>query len=213
MSAIRHARARRTRHGSRRAPHHPGGGRAAAAAEGFREQAIPRDGRRAAVLLAGRHGMGAVPPPQSRGRRALPEESRRPRFTVIQAVALAEFDGLGDAERLRAHAAPQQRPDAAERGRTSPHVDWIVARANALGMYVGLAADLGRQVEPAAGRRARDLHARKRRTLRRVARAALQGRRASSGFSAAIGRSRRTRIARSCGRWPADCARATAART
>lgn len=59
------------------------------------------------------------------------------RFTVVQAVALAEVDGLG---------APNAYGDTPLRNNdpTQPnesyfaHVDWIVARANALGMYVGL---------------------------------------------------------------------------
>jgi hypothetical protein len=59
------------------------------------------------------------------------------RFTVIQAVALAEFDGL---------AVPNAYGDLplANNDPTKPnekyfaHVDWIVAKANALGLYVGL---------------------------------------------------------------------------
>ncbi len=58
------------------------------------------------------------------------------RFSVIQAVALAELDGLGEPNAygnipLRANDPAQ--PDEAY----FSHVDWIVARANALGMYVG----------------------------------------------------------------------------
>jgi Protein of unknown function (DUF4038)/Putative collagen-binding domain of a collagenase len=58
------------------------------------------------------------------------------RFTVIQAVALAEFDGLhvGNAygERPLVDDDPT-RPNE----RYFAHVDWVVARANALGLYVG----------------------------------------------------------------------------
>jgi hypothetical protein len=59
------------------------------------------------------------------------------RFTVIQAVALAEFDGLHEPN------AYGQTPLVGD-DPTRPneeyfrHVDWIVAKANALGMYVGL---------------------------------------------------------------------------
>lgn len=59
------------------------------------------------------------------------------RFTVIQTVALAEFDGL------RTPNAYGQQPlidnDPAKPNEAYfAHVDWIVAKANALGMYVGL---------------------------------------------------------------------------
>jgi hypothetical protein len=59
------------------------------------------------------------------------------RFTVIQAVALAEFDGLhapnayGD---LPLANDDPTRPDE----RYFAHVDWVIAKANALGLYVGL---------------------------------------------------------------------------
>ena len=58
------------------------------------------------------------------------------RFTVIQAVALAEFDGLGKANAygevpLR-NNDPLQPNDA-----YFAHVDWIVAKANSLGLYIG----------------------------------------------------------------------------
>src|SRR4051812_25421857 len=59
------------------------------------------------------------------------------RFTVIQAVALAEFDGLtvpnanGD--------LPLRNNDPAQPiEEYFAHVDWIVAKANELGLYVGL---------------------------------------------------------------------------
>lgn len=59
------------------------------------------------------------------------------RFTVIQAVALAEFDGLhvpnpyGD--------LPLSNDDPTQPNeRYFAHVDWVIAKANALGLYVGL---------------------------------------------------------------------------
>src|SRR5690349_15061703 len=64
------------------------------------------------------------------------------RFTVIQAVALAEFDGLG------APNAYGERP-LVDNDPTRPneayfaHVDWIVRKANQLGLYVGLLPSWG----------------------------------------------------------------------
>jgi hypothetical protein len=59
------------------------------------------------------------------------------RFTVVQAVVLAEFDGLNTpnayGERPLSGNDPA-RPNEAY----FAHVDWIVARANALGIYVGM---------------------------------------------------------------------------
>jgi hypothetical protein len=61
----------------------------------------------------------------------------RRRFTVVQAVVLAEFDGLNQPNAygqtpLRSND-PLQPNDA-----YFEHVDWIVARANELGIYVGM---------------------------------------------------------------------------
>src|SRR5687767_7502105 len=59
------------------------------------------------------------------------------RFTVVQAVVLAELDGLNDpnpyGERPLAGNDPAQPNEA-----YFAHVDWIVARANALGIYIGM---------------------------------------------------------------------------
>lgn len=59
------------------------------------------------------------------------------KFTVIQAVALAEFDGLtapnAYGQTPLRNNDPTQPNDA-----YFAHVDWIVARANALGLYIGL---------------------------------------------------------------------------
>jgi len=58
------------------------------------------------------------------------------RFTVVQAVALAELDGLNDPN-------PYGQKPLADNDPTRPneayfqHVDWIVKRANELGIYVG----------------------------------------------------------------------------
>jgi uncharacterized protein DUF4038/collagenase-like protein with putative collagen-binding domain len=58
------------------------------------------------------------------------------RFTVIQAVALAEFDGL---HQPNAYGQTPLVDDDPTRPNEEyfRHVDWIVARANALGMYIG----------------------------------------------------------------------------
>ncbi len=59
------------------------------------------------------------------------------RFTVIQAVALAELDGLGTPN-------PYGHTPLVDNDPTRPsepyfaHVDWVIARANSLGLYVGL---------------------------------------------------------------------------
>jgi Protein of unknown function (DUF4038)/Putative collagen-binding domain of a collagenase len=58
------------------------------------------------------------------------------RFTVIQAVALAEFDGLGAANAY-GHTPLRNNDPTQPNEEYFSHVDWIVARANALGMYVG----------------------------------------------------------------------------
>src|SRR3982751_3419367 len=58
------------------------------------------------------------------------------RFTVIQAVALAEFDGLTAPNAYG--ETPLRNNDPAQPNEAYfAHVDWIVARANALGLYVG----------------------------------------------------------------------------
>jgi Protein of unknown function (DUF4038)/Putative collagen-binding domain of a collagenase len=59
------------------------------------------------------------------------------RFTVIQAVVLAEFDGL---HTPNAYGQVPLVDDDPTRPNEEyfKHVDWIVAKANALGMYIGL---------------------------------------------------------------------------
>jgi Protein of unknown function (DUF4038)/Putative collagen-binding domain of a collagenase len=58
------------------------------------------------------------------------------RFTVIQAVALAEFDGLHAPNRYGETPLRGDDPTQPNEGYFA-HVDWIVQRANALGLYVG----------------------------------------------------------------------------
>ncbi len=63
-------------------------------------------------------------------------------FTVIQAVALAEFDGL-NAPNAYGHIPLVEHDPARPDTRPGPendywdHVDWVVAKANSLGLYVG----------------------------------------------------------------------------
>jgi hypothetical protein len=99
-------------------------------------------------------------------------------FTVIQAVALAELDGLitpnAYGHRPLLDNDPTQ-PDIKDGPNNDywDHVDYIVNRAGALGMYVGFLPDLGRQVEQEVGRRPGNVHARERRDIRPLARAAV----------------------------------------
>ncbi len=58
------------------------------------------------------------------------------RFTVIQAVALAELDGLTDPNPY-GHTPLKNNDPTQPNEEYFAHVDWIVGRANALGMYVG----------------------------------------------------------------------------
>jgi len=59
------------------------------------------------------------------------------RFTVIQAVVLAELDGLKTPNAYG--QMPLQENDPAQPNEEYfRHVDWIVSQANALGLYVGL---------------------------------------------------------------------------
>jgi len=59
------------------------------------------------------------------------------RFTVIQAVALAEFDGL-NTPNAYGHKPLRNNDPTQPIDEYFAHVDWIVAKANALGLYVGL---------------------------------------------------------------------------
>ena len=59
------------------------------------------------------------------------------KFTVIQAVVLAELDGLTDPNAY-GHTPLRSNDPAQPNEEYFAHVDWIVARANALGLYVGL---------------------------------------------------------------------------
>jgi len=58
------------------------------------------------------------------------------RYTVIQAVALAELDGLS-VPNPYGHRPLIKKDPAQPEDEYFKHVDWIVAKANSLGMYVG----------------------------------------------------------------------------
>jgi len=58
------------------------------------------------------------------------------RFTVIQAVALAEFDGL-TVPNAYGHTPLASNDPTRPNEEYFAHVDWVVARANSLGLYVG----------------------------------------------------------------------------
>jgi len=70
------------------------------------------------------------------------EDRARKGFTVIQAVALAEFDGLADPNfygHRPLHDDDPARPDVREGPANDywDHVDFVVEKANSLGLYVG----------------------------------------------------------------------------
>ena len=157
---------------------HPAGVRvhrvrpAAAATEGLGEQALPRHRRGPAVLLAGRHSLGVVPPSDPRGRGALSAQSRGTALHHRPGRSPRRARRPERSRSVRTHAAQEQRSDAAERG---------LLRARGLGREARQchgplcrhAPDLGRQVEPEVGRGARDLHAGERACVRRMAGEAL----------------------------------------
>jgi Protein of unknown function (DUF4038)/Putative collagen-binding domain of a collagenase len=65
------------------------------------------------------------------------ETRSKQRFTVIQAVVLAEFDGLHTPNAYGQVPLVDEDPTRPNEDYFK-HVDWIVAKANALGMYIGL---------------------------------------------------------------------------
>ena len=81
--------------------------------------------------------MGAISSCHARGCRALLAKRAAQRFTVIQAVALAEFDGLHEPNAYGQTPLVGNDPTRPNEDYFR-HVDWIVAKANSLGMYVGL---------------------------------------------------------------------------
>ncbi len=96
------------------------------------------------------------------------------RFTVVQAVVLAELDGLNDPNAYGERPLVGNDPAQAQRGvlRARGLDRQARQRARHLRRH---ASHVGRQVEQEVGRRAGDLHGRQRRGVRRVAGATLQG--------------------------------------
>ncbi len=85
------------------------------------------------------------------------ENRARKKFTVIQAVALAEFDGLNtpnrygdlpliDNDPARPAVTAGSDPGDADEYDYWDHVDWVVAKAEELGLYFGLLPTWGDKV-------------------------------------------------------------------
>ena len=66
------------------------------------------------------------------------------RFTVIQAVVIAELDGL-KAPNPYGHTPLEKNNPTKPIEDYFKHVDWIVAKANALGLYIGMLPTWGNQ--------------------------------------------------------------------
>ena len=177
-------------------------------------------GRWQAVLLAGRHRLGAVPPPESRRGRPLPREPRRARLHRHPGGGHRRARRPQRAQSLRPPAAggPRSRPPGRE-GRARPTTTGTTSttsstRPTRCGIYDRLPADLGPLLARQDQGRQAAVHAGQRRDLRRVAGPPLQG---SPGVDLDSRRRppdrQRRRSGRSSAPWPAACARATAART
>src|SRR5689334_7980680 len=75
------------------------------------------------------------------------EDRRGKGFTVIQAVALAEFDGL-TTPNAYGHTPLINNDPAKPNEDYFKHVDWVIALAEAKGLYVGLLPTWGDKVGP-----------------------------------------------------------------
>ena len=101
------------------------------------------------------------------------------RFTVIQAVALAEFDGLNEPNAYGHRPLLNNDPTTPD-VKDGPdndywdEVDFVVNEAGSLGMYVGFLPTWGDKWNIKRGVGPGDLHPAERRGLRRVAWPALQ---------------------------------------
>ena len=73
------------------------------------------------------------------------ENRRQKGFTVIQAVALAELDGLNTPNRFGEKPLTANDP-AKPNPKYFEHVDWVVNKAREKGLYVGLLPTWGRYV-------------------------------------------------------------------
>jgi len=70
-------------------------------------------------------------------------------FTVVQAVVLAEIDGI-DVPNAYGHLPLNDQDPARPNEAYFEHVDWVVQRANTLGIYVALLPTWGKYVQPDA---------------------------------------------------------------
>jgi hypothetical protein len=125
------------------------------------------------------------------------------RYTVIQAVVIAELDGLKTPNPY-GHTPLEKNDPTKPNEDYFKHVDWIVAKANALGLYIGMLPTWGNQWH-------------KTNAIFTAENAEIYGewlgrRYKSCGFSAAIGTSKTTHTRRSFAQWLAGCAKAMAAR-
>ena len=66
-----------------------------------------------------------------------PRNRAERRFTIVQAVVLAELDGLNDPN-LYGHTPLRNNDPTQPNEDYFAHVDWVVKRANAMGLYVGM---------------------------------------------------------------------------
>jgi hypothetical protein len=135
------------------------------------------------------------------------------RFTVIQAVVLAELDGLEDPNPYGERPLVDNDPTKPNEAYFA-HVDWIVSRANALGMYVGMLPTWGDKWNRKWGVGPEIFTVTNAEAYGEASgSAAGTGTPASSGSSAAIGPWSLARIWTSCERWREGYGRATTART
>ena len=179
-----------------------------------REPSFSRQGGRAAVLLPRRHRVGVVPSPEPRRSDALPGKPRTKGFTVIQAVALAELDGLDDPnpygylpliDNDPARPAVREGPD----NDYWDHVDFIVAKAEQLGLFIGFLPTWGDKWNKKRGNGAGDLHAAECRDLRRVAGPPIPRQADHLDPRGRSPRGNRQPKRRSCEPWPGVCGGAT----
>jgi len=139
------------------------------------------------------------------------------RFTVIQAVALAEFDGLNEPNAYGHRPLVNNDPttpdvkDGADNDYWD-HVDFVIKQAGSLGLYVAFLPTWGDKwkVDRGVGP---EIFTAQNAEAYGLWLGATRTRRTSSGSSVATARSPLPRTSRPSGRWRAGCAPATAART
>ena len=88
-------------------------------------------------------------------------------FTVIQAVVLAEFQGIREPNAYGDLPLVDQDPERPDEAYFR-HVDWIVTLANRLGLIIGILPTWGDKVGKDAWRRPTSLQPQERRDLRKI---------------------------------------------